>query len=65
MSEADRKIVQAAAQVLLGATMSLIQGDPHQWSTRPCGTCRAIIIIIGEPFGCYLYTQQKVEEKKA
>ncbi len=31
----------------------LWEHDPHQWSTRPCPTCREITAIIGRKFGCY------------
>lgn len=30
----------------------LIEGDPHQWSTRPCPTCSVITRLIGRDFGC-------------
>jgi hypothetical protein len=30
----------------------LIEADPHQWSSRPCQTCRAISATLGRPFGC-------------
>ncbi len=30
----------------------LIEADPHQWSTRPCPTCRTITAVLGRPFGC-------------
>jgi hypothetical protein len=36
-----------------------LQADPHQWSTRPCQTCRIITGILGEPFGCDLYREQR------
>ena len=36
----------------LDRVLSLIQIDPHQWSHRPCDTCRQIAQIIGKPFGC-------------
>ena len=32
--------------------LALIQADPHQWSTRPCATCRSVSAMAGEPFGC-------------
>lgn len=51
MAEAD--IVQAAAQVLVDAALRLIEVDPHQWSPRPCPTCRAVSSIVGRPFGCH------------
>ncbi len=34
------------------AAFRLIEEDPHQWSSRPCQTCRAISNLIGRPFGC-------------
>lgn len=48
----SEKIIQAAARVLLNTVIDLIEGDPHQFGTRPCQTCRAISSIIDEPFGC-------------
>lgn len=50
----NEEIIQAAANVMLKTVLKLIQDDPHQWSKRPCSTCRAISSIIGEPFGCIL-----------
>lgn len=56
-------IVRAAANVLAGAALQLIQDDPHQWSERSCQTCRAVGSIIGKPFGCYVYAQQRAEQR--
>lgn len=39
--------------------IKLLNGDGHQWSTRPCQTCLAITNAIGEPFGCYYYQKKK------
>ena len=50
-----QQIVQAAARVLIDTALDAIQADPHQWSTRPCGTCRSVGAVIGRPFGCYAY----------
>jgi hypothetical protein len=47
------EIAQAAANLLVQAILDLIQADPHQWSARPCQTCRSISTIAGKPFGCY------------
>lgn len=30
----------------------LIEADPHQWSKRPCPTCRAVSALLGRNFGC-------------
>jgi hypothetical protein len=54
-------VFQAAVRLAIKAALNLIQADPHQWSTRPCATCRAITKLIDEPFGCYAYS---VEQKK-
>jgi len=53
-----RTVIQAAANVLLDAVLRELQADPHQWSSRPCSTCRTISAIIGKPFGCYVYAAQ-------
>ena len=37
------------------AVFGLIQQDPHQWSDRPCPTCRAATSILGYKFGCDKY----------
>lgn len=55
----DEAVIQAAARVLLGAALQLLQEDPHTWSTRPCGTCGAVGRILGQPFGCTVYRQQR------
>lgn len=55
------KAIKAAANVLVGVALELLQVDPHQWSDRPCPTCRPISAIVGKPFGCYLYMQRKVK----
>lgn len=44
-----------AAKKLAGTTdaaFALIEGDPHQWSARPCQTCAAVSSLLGRPFGC-------------
>lgn len=52
MTEPTRDVVQAAAHVLIDAALRLIEQDPHQWSMRPCATCRSVSAIVGRPFGC-------------
>jgi len=51
--------IKAAARVLLDAVLSALQADPHQWSSRPCPTCRVITALVGRPFGCNLYRIQR------
>jgi hypothetical protein len=55
----EEKIIRAAVNILIEPILTLLQNDPHQWSTRPCPTCRAITSIIGKPFGCILKAKQK------
>jgi len=54
MNEDTKEVMQACVDILITATLDLIQEDPHQWSDRPCPTCRAVSSLIGKPFGCYL-----------
>jgi hypothetical protein len=36
----------------LKAALDLAEGDPHQFSSRPCTTCGTIARLTGKPFGC-------------
>ena len=60
----EEKLVQAAAKVLLHAALDLIQVDPHNWSPRPCESCRAVSAIAGRPFGCYEYQRHITVAKR-
>ena len=51
------RAVQLAAGVIVAAILDLLQVDPHQWSTRPCGTCKTISALAGRDFGCNLYAK--------
>ncbi|KKL53656.1 hypothetical protein LCGC14_2273220, partial [marine sediment metagenome] len=31
--------IRAAVNVIMEPILRLLQGDPHQWSKRPCPTC--------------------------
>lgn len=54
-----KQIVKAAAHVLFDAASDAIYEDPHNWSARPCPTCRFVSSILGKPFGCIRYEKQK------
>ena len=42
-----------AISIQLADTVArMVEADPHQWSSRPCSTCRAISSLIGRSFGC-------------
>ena len=43
---------------IMKAVTDLIYEDPHDWSNRPCQTCKVITSLIGEPFGCTRYRVQ-------
>jgi hypothetical protein len=53
------EIIQAALRVFLKIALDLIQSDPHQWSNRPCQTCKAVSAIVGRPFGCYEFQRER------
>lgn len=59
-----QKIIRDVARILMETVLDLIQKDSHQWSTRPCSTCRAITNIVGRPFGCYKYAEDRAKEDK-
>jgi hypothetical protein len=58
------KEVKAVFAVLTEAMLNIIQEDPHQWSERPCQSCKTISAMIGRPFGCYLYAKQRAEQRE-
>ena len=58
----EREEIKIALSMLMDAVLSLLQKDPHQWSARPCGTCRTISGLIGKPFGCYEYRRRKEDK---
>jgi len=37
---------------VIDVVQKLLEGDSHQFSTRPCQTCRTISDLISRPFGC-------------
>lgn len=57
--EDDNKMVRGMVSLFMDAILKLIQEDPHQWSTRPCSTCRTITSMIDRPFGCDKYRMDK------
>ena len=54
-----RNILDAAVAKATEQIADLIYVDPHQWSNRPCQTCRAITAAMGKPFGCYRYQRER------
>ncbi len=57
--EKEKQELKAAILILMETVLSLIQDDPHQWSKRPCPTCRAVSSMIGTDFGCNLFEKEK------
>ena len=45
--------------VVMYIVLDLLQADPHQWSTRPCSTCKKITSLVKRNFGCDLYRERK------
>ena len=58
-----KQMIRVASAILMDAVLDIIQRDSHQWSNRPCESCRAISGIIGRPFGCYEYQRQRNARK--
>lgn len=44
--------VTATVTQIADAVARLIEADSHQFSTRPCQTCRAVSSLLARPFGC-------------
>ncbi len=56
-------VIKAAVKVITEPMLRLLQDDPHQWSDRPCPTCRPISSMIGADFGCSLYAERRRIQK--
>jgi hypothetical protein len=49
--------------------LQLIKQDPHDYSTRPCSTCRKVTAMVHQPFGCIrialgIYLKEKKEQRR-
>jgi len=42
----------ALLRALAESVASVVESDPHQFSTRPCQTCRVVSGLLGRSFGC-------------
>lgn len=61
----DRALsLQAAARSYTRTMAELLYKDNHYWSERPCGTCKTISALIGEPFGCYRYAEDRRRQQR-
>jgi len=56
--ERAEQLIRACARTTFRPVLRLIYEDPHQWSDRPCATCRTITSLLGEKFGCYIYHEE-------
>ena len=54
-----KRLIKAAANILMDAVLDIVQNDSHLWGSRPCQSCQAISGIIGKPFGCYKYQESR------
>ena len=50
--EASNQILTAAVNRVTRAALEMLGSDRHEFSTRPCPTCRAISELLGSPWGC-------------
>jgi hypothetical protein len=58
----QEKMIKACVNVIIDTIANAIYADPHQWSKRPCETCKTITGILGKPFGCYRYQEESQEK---
>ncbi len=60
MTDAEmNQAVRVSVGIIMDSVVEIIALDGHQWSDRPCQTCRAVTGLIGRPFGCYWYQAKK------
>lgn len=52
IEERVARIESALPDMVPLSASTIFASDPHQFSTRPCGTCRNISAVIGKPWGC-------------
>jgi len=52
--------IAALEKIIPQAVNDLIYRDSHMWSDRPCGTCKTVSSLIGQPFGC----ERRAAEKR-
>lgn len=48
----QKAVALKVSERINAAASDVLYADPHEFSTRPCGTCRAITAMTGKPFGC-------------
>ena len=52
MTSEQQEILTVVVNLIQNTAFELIERDPHQWSSRPCPTCKAVSSLIQRPFGC-------------
>lgn len=60
-AEDTEAAVRAAVRFSVDAVARVLDGDPHNWSARPCETCRLVTSVLGRPFGCDRVRQERIE----
>lgn len=63
MNETE-KLIKACANIIIDAIIECIYTDPHQWSSRPCITCKTISSLINKPFGCDRYRKEYADRHR-
>ncbi|KKN55596.1 hypothetical protein LCGC14_0580680 [marine sediment metagenome] len=64
MTESE-KMMKMCVNVLFESIIEVLYADPHQWSTRPCITCKTVTSITGKPFGCDRYREEKEKRSES
>jgi hypothetical protein len=59
-----KEIVHRDGRILaLERALGELEKDPHQFSTRPCATCRGVSVALFRPFGCSALAEAHAADK--
>jgi hypothetical protein len=59
LDEVTKMLAREIAKMLVEKVADVLYVDPHQWSDRPCPTCRTISGLFGFDFGCNKFAKKK------
>lgn len=51
-ADSDAAAIRGTASIVVEAILRLLDEDPHDFTSRPCQTCRAVTSLAGRAFGC-------------
>lgn len=54
----DENVVRRVVKGMSDAIGDIIYRDPHEWSERPCPTCRVVTAFFGWDYGCVRFGKE-------